>query len=118
MREAATVAVVQPNIPEHIKLDPARALDSTFASLDRLLPRVEPGSVDLVVMPEVTFTLYPRSRAAEGGMARVQRYARELGAPIGTRGGRRGQHGEQRGQRQAASNHRSISGKARCSKGA
>ncbi|HSG50343.1 MAG TPA: hypothetical protein VLA43_21125, partial [Longimicrobiales bacterium] len=55
LREVGRVAVVQPNIPEHIKLDARSALDSTFASLDRLLPRVEPGSVKLVVLPEVTF---------------------------------------------------------------
>jgi apolipoprotein N-acyltransferase len=82
VREAARVAVVQPDIPEHIKLDATQALDSTFASLDRLLPRVEPGSVDLVVLPEVTLPLYPRSPTAVAPMARVQGYSREVGAPF------------------------------------
>lgn len=82
VRHAARVAVVQPNIPEHIKLDAEQALDSTFASLDRLLPRVTPGSVDLVVMPEVTFPLYPKAPNAEAWMRRVQAYAREVGAPV------------------------------------
>ncbi|MDP2955609.1 MAG: apolipoprotein N-acyltransferase [Longimicrobiales bacterium] len=82
VREAARVAVVQPAVPEHIKLDAAAALDSTLASLDRLMPRLEPGSVQLVVMPEVTFTTYPRNPAAGWVMQRVQAYAREVGAPI------------------------------------
>ncbi len=82
VREAARVAVVQPAVPEHVKLDAPAALDSTLASLDRLMPRLEPGSVQLVVMPEVTFTTYPRNPAAGWVMQRVQAYAREVGAPI------------------------------------
>ena len=57
-RPSARVAVVQPDIPEHVKLDPARAMDSTWSSLETLMPRVEPGAVDLVVWPEVTFPVY------------------------------------------------------------
>jgi apolipoprotein N-acyltransferase len=82
VRAVGRVTVVQPNIPEHIKLDQRAALDSTFASLDRLLPGVEPGSVKLVVLPEVTFPLHPKADYAAPFMARVQSYARELGAPI------------------------------------
>ncbi|HSG49943.1 MAG TPA: apolipoprotein N-acyltransferase, partial [Longimicrobiales bacterium] len=83
VREVGLVTVVQPNIPEHIKLDTRSALDSTFASLDRLLPQVEPGSVKLVVLPEVTFPgAFPKHRTSAGVMARVQSYAREVGAPI------------------------------------
>jgi apolipoprotein N-acyltransferase len=81
-REIGRVAVVQPNIPEHIKLDRAAALDSTFASLDRLLPEVEPGSVKLVVLPEVTFSAFPKAARDGAVMDRVQAYAREVGAPI------------------------------------
>ncbi|MDH5589214.1 MAG: apolipoprotein N-acyltransferase [Gemmatimonadota bacterium] len=82
MREAARVAVVQPNIPEHIKLDARTALDSTFASLDRLIPQVEPGSVDLIVLPEVALPLYPRAEYAQGWMDRVAGYAATQGAPV------------------------------------
>lgn len=82
LHPVARVAVVQPAIPEHIKLDAASALDSTFASLDRLVPRIEPGSVDLAVFPEVTFTDYPRRRTSASVTDRVQGYAREVGAPI------------------------------------
>ncbi|GMV05423.1 MAG: hypothetical protein AMXMBFR53_17020 [Gemmatimonadota bacterium] len=78
----ARVAVVQPSVPEHVKLDPPAALDSTFASLDRLLPRIAPGSVDLVVLPEVAFTTYPRWAGAAWVTERVQGYAREVGAPL------------------------------------
>jgi len=80
MRDAATVAVVQPNIPEHIKLDAIAARDSTFASLGRLLPEVTPGSADLIVMPEVTLSVFPQ--ADEGRLGPLQRYAAELRAPI------------------------------------
>jgi apolipoprotein N-acyltransferase len=82
LREVGRVAVVQPNVPEHIKLDNSSALDSTFASLERLLPRIEPGSVMLVALPEVTFPIYARADYAVGPMARLQDYAREVGAPI------------------------------------
>lgn len=79
-RPAARVAVVQPNIPEHIKLDGARAMDSTWSSLETLMPRVEPGSVDLVVWPEVTFPALPEERPAL--VDRIARVSAEVGAPI------------------------------------
>lgn len=82
MRDVGQVAVVQPNIPEHIKIDADAARDSTFASLDRLMPRIEPGSVKAVVMPEVTISAFPRSTSWAGVTARVQGYAREVGAPV------------------------------------
>jgi len=82
MRDVARVAVVQPNIPEHIKLDNAAGTDSTLASLDRLIPRIEPGSVDLVVMPEVTMRSFPELRQFEDHTRRYQAYSREVGVPI------------------------------------
>lgn len=82
VRDAARVAVVQPNIPEHIKLDRESGLDSTLASLERLMPRVAPGSVDLVVLPEVTFTAYAAHETSAALMDRVQAWSREIGAPI------------------------------------
>lgn len=81
-RAVGRVAVVQPDIAEHIKLDLRAGLDSTFASLDRLLPRIEPGSVDLVVMPEVTLQAFPESEQSAPEMARLQAYGREVGVPI------------------------------------
>lgn len=84
MREAATVAVVQPNIREDLKMAGQEALDSTFASLDRLMPGIDPGSVDLVVLPEVTFPVYLEVPYAQADdvVRRVQAYSREVGVPI------------------------------------
>jgi apolipoprotein N-acyltransferase len=82
MRDAGRVAVVQPNIPEHIKMDGTVGLDSTIASLSRLLPTVEPGSVDLVVLPEVTFQIYPMHPNYAATVDWVQEWSREIGAPI------------------------------------
>jgi apolipoprotein N-acyltransferase len=76
------VAVVQPNIAEHIKLDPATARDSTLTSLSRLMPRIAPGSVDLVVLPEVTLSVFPRAPAFSGELDPIQLHSREIGAPI------------------------------------
>ncbi|MHB1194102.1 MAG: apolipoprotein N-acyltransferase [Longimicrobiales bacterium] len=82
LRDVGPVAVVQPNIPEHLKLDPPAALDSTLASLDVLLSRLERGSARLVVMPEITFPLYPRGGGSGEVLERIQGYAREAGSPI------------------------------------
>lgn len=54
MRPAARVAVVQPNIPEHIKLDPDAARDSSrvaLGSLSRAALESEDG-LDLMIWPE------------------------------------------------------------------
>lgn len=82
VREVARVAVVQPNIPEHIKLDRDAVFDSTFASLDRLLPAIEPGSVDLVAFPEMTLPIFPQAADSFGHVIRVQDFSRRLDAPI------------------------------------
>ena len=82
LRDVARVAVVQPNIPEHIKLDTESGLDSTFVSLERLMPRVEPGSVDLVVMPEVTIRAFPEATQHRRYVEPLQRHSREVGVPI------------------------------------
>lgn len=81
-REVARVAVVQPNIPEHIKLDNQAGRDSTEASLARLMPTLEPGSVGLVVLPEVTLRTWPDLRQYVGELSPLQAYSRELGVPI------------------------------------
>jgi apolipoprotein N-acyltransferase len=82
MREASTVAVVQPNIPEHIKLDPVAGRDSTYASLARLMPGVTPGAADLVVMPEVTLNVFAAAEPPGGRLTPIQGYARATGAPV------------------------------------
>ena len=80
LRAVGPVAVVQPDIPEDVKLDSRRALDSTRVALDRLMPRIAPGSVELVVWPEVTF---PAFFEAWPELERETReHARGAGAPI------------------------------------
>jgi apolipoprotein N-acyltransferase len=82
LREAGRIAVVQPNIPEHVKLDPLAGLDSTLAALERLMPKIPSGSVRLVVLPEVTLSLYPRHEYARAAVDLLQSYARDTGAPV------------------------------------
>ena len=82
MFSVGRIAVVQPNIAQSIKLDPALVQDSTFASLDRLIGRIEPGGAALVVLPEVTLPLRPYDEGATAQMARIQSYSREVGTPI------------------------------------
>lgn len=82
MRDAARVAVVQPNIPEHIKLDAIAGLDSTYASLSRLMPAVTPGSVDLVVMPEVTLNVFAAAEPSGGRVEPIRRYSMAAQTPI------------------------------------
>jgi apolipoprotein N-acyltransferase len=81
-REVATVTIMQPNIPEHIKLDPRAGLDSTFKSLTTLLPSVPPRETELVVMPEVTFSIFPESDLHAGWVDPVVAWAGYARAPI------------------------------------
>ena len=80
--EVARVAVVQPNISKHVKVDAEVSLDSTVASLDRLIPEIVPGAVNLVVMPEGTLQAFPECRANASLMDRMRAYSRWVGAPI------------------------------------
>ena len=82
MRDAARVAVVQPNIPEHIKLAGTVGRDSTYASLARLMPAVPTGSADLVVMPEVTLNVFAAAEPPGGQLAPIQEFSRSAGVPI------------------------------------
>ena len=80
LRPAARVAVIQPDIPEEVKLDPALALDSSLAALTTLTERLESRSVDLVVWPEVAV---PADLGAAPDLrSRVERLASAAGAPI------------------------------------
>ena len=82
LRETGRVAVVQPNIPEHIKLDQRLAIDSTHASLGRLMQTIEAGSVDLILMPEVTLPVFPKAEVHTGFIAPIRNFARDIGVPI------------------------------------
>lgn len=79
MHPAATVAVVQPNIPEDIKLGPA-ALDSSLTALTRLTRTLEGEPLDLVAWPEIALPAdFLRSEALRDS---VRALSAALGAPI------------------------------------
>ena len=82
VRDAATVAVVQPNIPEHIKLDPRAGLDSTYASLLRLLPNLGTGLHDLVVLPEVVLRIFPQAEMHQGWVDPLRAWSGFAAAPF------------------------------------
>jgi apolipoprotein N-acyltransferase len=90
MRPIATVTVVQPNVPEQLKLeDPVAAFDSARSSIEHLLAGHEPAQdVDLLILPE---TVIPRPIdpiLAQKFMGRpdiyqwVTRLARSTDAPV------------------------------------
>lgn len=82
VRPLARVAVVQPAVGPELKLDPAVALDSTLAALERLVPRMAPGTVDLVALPEVVVPVHPELPGSAATLSRLQAHAREVGAPL------------------------------------
>ena len=83
VREAGSVVVVQPNIPEHVKLDARAGLDSTYASLIRILPNVPTrGGQDLIVMPEVVLRVFPEAEIHRGFLDPLVEWARYARTPI------------------------------------
>ncbi|NIR42551.1 MAG: apolipoprotein N-acyltransferase [Gemmatimonadetes bacterium] len=82
VRPAARALVVQPNIPEDLKLDREEALDSSFTALDRLT-RTELDAapiVSLVVWPETALPTYPS--AAPGWADWANGLARDYGVGL------------------------------------
>ncbi len=92
VRPAARVAVVQPNIPEEVKLNPALALDSSMTALTRLTRQLEgEAALDLVVWPEVAVpaVLAPGTDPRNGTgptpaalLDSIRRLSGAVGAPI------------------------------------
>ena len=84
LQVTARVAVVQPNIPEDLKMDRARALDSSLVALAQLTRRIPPGSVDLVVWPEVSLQALIAAPGAQqlALRERVRELAHEVRSPI------------------------------------
>ncbi len=80
MRPVARVAVVQPDIPEDVKMDPAVALDTSMAMLTRLTLAVADSGVDLVVWPEVAVPDFVLERP--GLLRAVERLSARVDAPI------------------------------------
>ena len=91
-RPAARVAVVQPNIPEELKLDRELALDTSLAALTALTERLEGEPVDLVAWPEVALPVF--LGAAPGALASTRELSARLDAPILV--GAYGQEGDRR----------------------
>lgn len=82
MRPVATVAVVQPNIPEDLKMNARLAVDSSLRSLTNLTDAVRRGSVDLVVWPEVAVPQV-MDTTSNTNVARIVEYLSERAdAPI------------------------------------
>lgn len=82
LRPAATVALVQPNIPATLKVDRSEGLDSSRTALRNLTEAIEPRSVDLVVWPEVALTVVLRDFELAATRRDVQRMSARAGAPI------------------------------------
>jgi len=78
-RPAARVALVQPNVPEEVKLGPA-GRDSSLAALTALTLALEGETLDLVAWPEVAL---PADLLAEDRLlVAVRDLAARVGAPI------------------------------------
>lgn len=79
LEPAAEVAVVQPNIPEDLKLQSARAADSARTASETLLgrPEIAGADPDLIVLPETVFPLFIDQIPSAGhtGQPSIRRWA-------------------------------------------
>ena len=79
MEPAARVGVVQPNIPEDLKLQSSRAADSARSASETLLrrPEIDGADLDLVILPETVFPLFidPIPSAGYRGQLSVREWA-------------------------------------------
>lgn len=82
LRPAAQVAVVQPNIPEDLKMQRGAAVDSSLTAVSNLMARIPPGSVDLVVWPEVTIPALLESPYESFLQEPIRRLSVQVGAPV------------------------------------
>jgi apolipoprotein N-acyltransferase len=90
MRTAARVAVIQPNIPEEVKLDRPAAIRAAQRATDSLLLRVVSDSVplDLLVLPETVLPWHVEPITSRGDPGRpdleawVASLARRSGAEV------------------------------------
>ncbi|HEX6590307.1 MAG TPA: apolipoprotein N-acyltransferase [Longimicrobiales bacterium] len=82
LRPAARVAVVQPNIPEDLKLDRVAGIDSSLKALANLTATLQGQDVDLIVWPEVAIPAV-LTRGYEPQMRQmVLALSEHAGAPI------------------------------------
>lgn len=91
LRPAARVVLLQPNIPEDIKLDRRAAVDSTVRAANTLFDAAlgdDPGRVDLVALPETALPILIDAIPSlpYGGRpdleAWVAQWARRFGSPV------------------------------------
>jgi apolipoprotein N-acyltransferase len=80
IRPVARVAVVQPNIPQAIRRDPAVALDTSMIMLTRLTMEAADRGLDLIAWPEVAVTA--NLEADQALIDAVRELSRQAGAPI------------------------------------
>lgn len=75
LASAARVGVIQPDVPEDVKMDRAAAVDSALRSSASLVDTRLAGVVDrldLVVLPETAFPVYPEPVPEVGGFGRPE----------------------------------------------
>ena len=80
LRPAARVAVVQPNIPEELKLDRELVVDTSMAALTALTLELEGEGPDLVVWPEMALPVYFMDEPEL--TARIRELSARVGAPV------------------------------------
>ncbi len=88
IRSVGRVALVQPAVPQRVRLDADAVRRGTFALLDELVPSIPRGSVRVAVLPEMVLPIEPGAPGDSVELRRLREYADEVGAPIlfGARG--------------------------------
>lgn len=76
------VAVVQTAVGPEVRRDPEQAARAMSRTLERLLPGLEPGSVDLVVLPETAFPLLLEAPEGRAYLLALRGHAARLGAHL------------------------------------
>lgn len=82
VRPAARVAVVQPGVDVRLRRLPEEGWAATRRAVDSLLAGLEPGDVDLVVLPEVVLRGFPESADGAALLGPFLRAARRLEVPV------------------------------------
>ena len=81
-RAAVRVAILQTAVPVAVREDPAAGASAMAAAVGRLLAPVEPGSVDLVVLPETAFPLPLEAPAGRHYLDGLRSLSARLRAPL------------------------------------
>jgi apolipoprotein N-acyltransferase len=76
------VALIQTAVPVEARRDPASGADAMAAAADRLLARLQPGSVDVVVLPETAFPILLEAPGGARHLEWLRQHAARLRAPL------------------------------------